>query len=63
MSFGQQGSRHGWLENALYVCLYFEPNHDTLNGQFSVMRQIIDTFFADRWVLHLHIDFRGLITN
>ncbi|KAL3103632.1 hypothetical protein niasHS_000268 [Heterodera schachtii] len=53
-----KGPRHGWLENALYVCLYFEPGHDTLNNQFTTMRQIIDHFFANRWILHLHVDFQ-----
>uniref|UniRef100_A0A914I929 WASH complex subunit strumpellin n=1 Tax=Globodera rostochiensis TaxID=31243 RepID=A0A914I929_GLORO len=53
-----KGPKLGWLENAIYVCLYFDPSHDTLNNQFSTMRQIIDNSFASRWVLHLHVDFQ-----
>uniref|UniRef100_A0A183C0R9 WASH-7_N domain-containing protein n=1 Tax=Globodera pallida TaxID=36090 RepID=A0A183C0R9_GLOPA len=53
-----KGPKLGWLENAVYVCLYFDPSHDTLNNEFSTMRQIIDNSFASRWVLHLHVDFQ-----
>ena len=55
-----KGPRNGWMENCIYVCLYFEQKHDTLQNKFSTMRQIIDNFFVDRWILHMHIDFRGL---
>jgi hypothetical protein len=55
-----KGSQNGWLENAIYICLYFEEDHQTLKNQFSIMRQLIDNYFSDRWILHFHVNFKGL---
>uniref|UniRef100_A0A1I8BMK5 Uncharacterized protein n=1 Tax=Meloidogyne hapla TaxID=6305 RepID=A0A1I8BMK5_MELHA len=53
-----KGPKTGWLENSLYICLYFEEGHQTLKNQFSIMRQLIDNYFNDRWILHFHVDFK-----
>lgn len=54
-----KGPKTGWLENCVYICLYFEEGHQTLKNQFSIMRQLIDNYFNDRWILHFHVDFKG----
>uniref|UniRef100_A0A915M7T5 Uncharacterized protein n=1 Tax=Meloidogyne javanica TaxID=6303 RepID=A0A915M7T5_MELJA len=53
-----KGPKTGWLENCVYICLYFEEGHQTLKNQFSIMRQLIDNYFNDRWILHFHVDFK-----
>ncbi|VDN39752.1 unnamed protein product [Gongylonema pulchrum] len=42
----------------LAVCLFFEPA--LLHSDHVVMRQIVDTFFTEDWVVHLHM---GLLMN
>jgi WASH complex subunit strumpellin len=42
----------------LYVCLYFCP--DILNNQASVMREVVDRFFPDNWVISIHM---GMVIN
>ncbi len=42
----------------LFVCLYFAP--DILHGEFAVMREIVDKFFADNFVLSVYM---GTIVN
>ncbi|KAJ8943604.1 hypothetical protein NQ318_006606 [Aromia moschata] len=39
----------------LYVCLYFSPN--ILHSQTSVMREIIDKYFPDNWVISLYMGY------
>lgn len=33
----------------LFVCLFFKSK--TLHGEFSIMREIVDKFFPDNWVI------------
>lgn len=33
----------------LFVCLFFKPK--TLNEEFTIMREIVDKFFSDNWVI------------
>uniref|UniRef100_A0A915DKT2 WASH complex subunit strumpellin n=1 Tax=Ditylenchus dipsaci TaxID=166011 RepID=A0A915DKT2_9BILA len=40
----------------IYTCLYFKPDH--LHNQFNVMRQIVDKYFADKWVISLHLELK-----
>ncbi|PAA47126.1 hypothetical protein BOX15_Mlig019935g2, partial [Macrostomum lignano] len=42
----------------LYVCLYFSP--DLLHLEEAKMREIVDKFFPDNWVLSLHM---GMLVN
>ncbi|RWS21321.1 WASH complex subunit strumpellin-like protein, partial [Leptotrombidium deliense] len=42
----------------LYVCLYFSP--DILNNQYSNMREIVDKFFPDNWVINVYM---GIVVN
>lgn len=42
----------------LFVCLYFSP--DILQGEFAVMREIVDKFFADNFVISVYM---GTIVN
>ncbi|VDN01870.1 unnamed protein product [Thelazia callipaeda] len=42
----------------LSVCLFFVPS--LLHSDYIVMRHIIDTFFTDEWVVHLHM---GMVMN
>lgn len=42
----------------LYVCLYFMPN--ILNSQTAKMREIVDKFFPDNWVISYYM---GLTVN
>lgn len=42
----------------LYVCLYFTPN--ILNSQTAKMREIVDKFFPDNWVVSYYM---GLTAN
>jgi WASH complex subunit strumpellin len=37
----------------LYIILYFSPK--TLNQQFSRMREIVDKFFADNWIVSFYM--------
>lgn len=39
----------------LYVCLYFSPN--ILHSQTSVMREIVDKYFPDNWVISIYMGF------
>ncbi|KAI6182901.1 WASH complex subunit strumpellin [Aphelenchoides bicaudatus] len=38
----------------IYTCLYFSP--DILHNQAALMRQICDLYFADNWILPIHIE-------
>uniref|UniRef100_A0A914YUC6 Uncharacterized protein n=1 Tax=Panagrolaimus superbus TaxID=310955 RepID=A0A914YUC6_9BILA len=38
----------------IYVSLYFHP--EILYNQQGIMRQIIDKYFQDRWIISLHIE-------
>uniref|UniRef100_A0A7E5A2D2 DUF2428 domain-containing protein n=1 Tax=Panagrellus redivivus TaxID=6233 RepID=A0A7E5A2D2_PANRE len=38
----------------LYVALYFHP--DMLHSQSATMRQVVDKYFHDRWILPLHFE-------
>lgn len=42
----------------LYVCLYFAPR--TLHQQQSQMREIVDKFFADNWIVSIYM---GITVN
>ncbi|KAG8225241.1 hypothetical protein J437_LFUL008778 [Ladona fulva] len=42
----------------LYVCLYFSP--DTLHSQTAKMREIVDKFFPDNWVISIYM---GITVN
>jgi len=42
----------------LYIALFFAP--DILNGQPAVMREIVDKFFPDNWVISVYM---GMIVN
>lgn len=35
----------------LFVCLFFKPK--TLHEEFAIMREIVDKFFQDNWVIVL----------
>ncbi|XP_019864763.1 WASH complex subunit 5 isoform X2 [Aethina tumida] len=37
----------------LYVCLFFSPN--ILHSQTAIMREIVDKFFPDNWVISLYM--------
>lgn len=37
----------------LYICLYFQP--ETLNNQTTRMREIVDKFFSNSWVVSLYM--------
>lgn len=39
----------------LYVCLYFSPN--ILHSQTAIMREIVDKYFPDNWVISLYMGF------
>ncbi|KAF5272730.1 hypothetical protein FQA39_LY07757 [Lamprigera yunnana] len=39
----------------LYVCLFFTPN--TLHSQMAIMREIVDKYFPDNWVISLYMGF------
>ncbi|KAF5292891.1 hypothetical protein FQR65_LT11143 [Abscondita terminalis] len=39
----------------LYVCLFFSPN--ILHTQTALMRQIVDKYFPDNWVISLYMGF------
>lgn len=36
----------------VYICLWFLPQ--TLNDQFSSLRQLVDNYFAHHWMITLH---------
>ncbi|KAI1708257.1 hereditary spastic paraplegia protein strumpellin domain-containing protein [Ditylenchus destructor] len=40
----------------IYTCLYFKP--DYLQNQYAFMRQIVDKYFADKWILSLHFELK-----
>ncbi|KAH9415169.1 hypothetical protein DERP_006260 [Dermatophagoides pteronyssinus] len=42
----------------LFVCLYFVP--DILSNEFAIMREIVDKFFADNFVISIYM---GTIVN
>ena len=42
----------------LYIALYFSP--DILNNESAAMREIVDKFFADNWVISIYM---GIIVN
>ncbi|XP_071441255.1 WASH complex subunit 5 isoform X2 [Hetaerina americana] len=42
----------------LYVCLYFSP--ETLHSQTAKMREIVDKFFPDNWVISIYM---GITVN
>ncbi|RWS06411.1 WASH complex subunit strumpellin-like protein, partial [Dinothrombium tinctorium] len=42
----------------LYVCLYFSP--DILSNQSANMREIVDKFFPDNWVINVYM---GIVVN
>jgi WASH complex subunit strumpellin len=42
----------------LYIALYFSP--DILNNESAKMREIVDKFFADNWVISVYM---GMIVN
>uniref|UniRef100_A0A0R3RQD4 WASH complex subunit strumpellin n=1 Tax=Elaeophora elaphi TaxID=1147741 RepID=A0A0R3RQD4_9BILA len=42
----------------LSVCLFFLPT--LLHSDYVVMRHIVDTFFTEEWVVHLHM---GIVMN
>lgn len=35
----------------LFVCLFFKPK--TLHEDYTIMREIVDKFFSDNWVIIL----------
>lgn len=39
----------------LFVCLYFSPN--ILHSQTAIMREIVDKYFPDNWVISLYMGF------
>lgn len=39
----------------LYICLFFSP--ETLHQQTSVMREIVDKYFPDNWVIPIYMGF------
>ncbi|CAH1995491.1 unnamed protein product [Acanthoscelides obtectus] len=39
----------------LYICLYFSPN--ILHSQPAIMREIVDKFFPDNWVISLYMGY------
>lgn len=39
----------------LYVCLYFSPN--ILHSQTAIMREIVDKYFPDNWVISLYMGY------
>lgn len=39
----------------LYICLFFSP--DTLHTQTAVMREIVDKYFPDNWVISIYMGF------
>ena len=38
----------------LVICLYFTP--DILHNQTAKMREIVDKYFPDNWVIYLHFN-------
>uniref|UniRef100_A0A914WC89 WASH complex subunit strumpellin n=1 Tax=Plectus sambesii TaxID=2011161 RepID=A0A914WC89_9BILA len=42
----------------IYVCLYFQP--EILHNQTSVMREIVDKYFPDNWVISVYM---GMTVN
>lgn len=42
----------------LYICLFFSPQ--TLHQQFSRMREIVDKFFSDNWIVSIYM---GITVN
>ena len=45
----------------IYVILFFHP--DILHNQQGIMRQIIDKYFQDRWIIPLHIELTANLTE
>lgn len=44
----------------LFVCLFFKPK--TLHEEFAIMREVVDKFFPDNWVIiYFHINFLFVI--
>ncbi|EEZ99542.1 WASH complex subunit strumpellin homolog-like Protein [Tribolium castaneum] len=39
----------------LYVCLFFSPN--ILHSQTAIMREIVDKYFPDNWVISIYMGF------
>ncbi|VEN49154.1 unnamed protein product [Callosobruchus maculatus] len=45
----------------LYICLYFSPN--ILHSQSAIMREIVDKFFPDNWVISLYMGYTVNLTE
>ncbi|VDK88317.1 unnamed protein product [Litomosoides sigmodontis] len=57
--FSRRGIRASRYQRAfLSVCLFFLPT--LLHSDHVVMRHIVDTFFTEEWIVHLHM---GIVMN